>query len=272
MKAYYVNRIFLTVFLLMLLNSAVFSQKTEIKRYMVVKTSPKYTLQVNLNYNQSILELNGTYNDDYQSANVYSGETFGADKGFGLGVISKIGLDQKGWLRFTQSLAVNRILSYTFGEKKTVADNGKASYNIITGGLGLEYNFTPAHRYKIYVGAELNASLIQGSARIWFYTPGIPTSDSDYTITNSFRMGYGIVIGSEYLINNQFGLNIGARLTNANLLFKKSEGSNDDDEFPLRDADNPSLKFAGRKNFAFYSITMGINFYFGISEKRYKLN
>lgn len=272
MKNHYQKRFLFAAVALLLSISFSYSQQTEIKRYMVVKTSPKYTLQVNLNYNQSILELNGTYNDDYQSRNVYEGETFGADKGFGIGVISKLGLDQKGWIRFTQSLAYNRILSYTFGDKKTVADNGKASFNIITGGLGFEYNFTPAHRYKIYVGAEANASLINGAAKIWFYTPGIPTSDSDYTITNSFRMGYSVVIGSEFLINNKFGLNIGARLTNANILFKKSEGTNADREFPLRDADAPGLNFAGKKNFAFYSITMGINFYFGISEKRYKLN
>lgn len=272
MNKYYINRFLLAAIALLFLVSASFSQKTEIKRYMVVKTAPKYTIQINLNYNQSILELSGTYNDDYQSKNVYDGETFGADKGFGIGVISKLGLDQKGWLRFTQSLSYNRILSYTFGDKKTVADIGKASFNVITGGLGLEYNFTPAHRYKIYVGGELNASMINGAAKIWFYEPGIPTSDSDYTITNSFRMGYSIVIGSEFMINNNWGLNVGARLTNANLLLRKSEGTNADREFKLRDADSPGLNFAGKKSFAFYSITMGINFYFGIGEKRYKLN
>lgn len=264
----------LPVIIVLFIGSVIFGQTTEIKRYMIVRSAPKFTLQINLNYNQSLLELNGTYNDDYQSENVFTGQTFGADKGFGGSVISKIALDQRGSFRFTQSLAYNRLLSYTFGAKTTVADNGKATYNCFTGGLGMEYNFTPAHRFKIYFGAELNASMINGDAKVWFENRGTigGPSDSSYKITNSFRMGYGLLIGSEYLLSNDFGINIGAKLTNANTFLKKSEGSNSDTEFKLRDADDPNLKFAGKKNFSFYTITAGINFYFGVTEKRYKLN
>ncbi len=273
MKQQYSIKISAAFMFLLVMSFQLFSQTTEIKRYMIVRSTPTYTLQFNINYNQSVLELNGTFNDDYQSVNVFDGETFGADKGFGANIMSKIALDERGSVRFTQSLSYNRLLSYTFGAKTTVADNGRANYNCFTGGLGLEYNFTPAHQFKIFFGAEMNASMINGDAKIWFENRlNPPPTDSSYTIKNSFRMGYAFMIGSEYLINNNFGLNIGARLINANAFLKQASGQNSDTEFALRDADDPNLKFAGKKSFSFYSIVAGINFYFGVKEKRYKLN
>lgn len=260
--------------LMMGYSSSIFTQHTEIKRYMIVRSSPRYTLQFNIDYNQSILELSGAYNDDYQSETVYDGESFGADKGYGLSALSKIVLNNHGGVRFTQSLTYNRILSYTFGDKTNIADNGRANYNCYTGGLGMEYNFTPAHMFKIYVGAELNASMINGSIKVWFENRGGIPYDESYTVSNSFRMGYGLMMGSEYLVTEKFGLNFGVRLLNTNAFLRKSEGTNADTEFKLRDAANPNLKFAGNstKNFCFYSLMAGVNFYFGIKEKRYKLN
>ena len=203
----------LTVLLLFCSGSVAFSQQTVTKRYMVVRSAPKYTLQFSIDYNQSILELSGAYNDDYQSVSVYNGETFGADKGYGLSALSKINLNERGSIRFTQSFTYNRILSYTFGDKKTVADDGKANYNCFTGGLGMEYNFTPAHRFKIYMGAELNGSLINGDIKVWFENRGVGTPYNEfYTVSNSFRMGYGLTLGSEYMINDKFGVNLGQGL------------------------------------------------------------
>lgn len=255
-------------------SAGIFAQNTEIKRYMIVRSTPSYTLTFNIDYNQSLLELSGAYNDDYQSVNVFDGETFGADKGYGTSILSKIILNERGSIRFTQSLTFNRILSYTFGDKTTVADNGKANYNCFTGGLGFEYNFTPAHRFKMFMGAEINASMINGEISVWFENRGFTPYTEKYKVTNSFRMGYGFMFGSEYMINESFGLNIGVRLINANAFLKEAKGTNADTEFKLRDNIDPNLKFAGsnKKSFSFYSILAGINLYFGIKEKRYKLN
>jgi len=269
------RKIFLAAMLVLFMAAGTFSQTTEIKRYMIVRSTPTYTLQFDIDYNQSVLELSGAYNDDYQSVSVFDGESFGADKGYGASILSKITLNERGSVRFTQSLTYNRILSYTFGDKKTVADDGKANYNCFTGGLGLEYNFTPAHRFKIYMGAELNASMINGDINVWFENRGVGAPYNEtFKVTNSFRMGYGFVFGSEYLINDGFGLNLGARLINANAFLKEAKGTNADTEFKLRDDADPNLEFAGnnRKSFSFYSILAGVNFYFGVKEKRYKLN
>jgi hypothetical protein len=258
---------------LLLLASSLQSQQTEIKRYMLIRSTPKYTLQFSLNYNQAVLELAGTYNDDVRSEYIYDGETFGADKGFGATIISKFIFTQRGSIRFVQSLAYNRILSYTFGSKESIADDGKANYNCFTGALGLEYNFTPTHRYKLFIFGEMNASIINGHAKIWFENKGVGEPYvEEYDILNSFRMGYGFGVGSEYLFTNDLGMNVGAKFTNANAFLKDAKGTNADTEFQLRDADAPGLKFAGKKSFSFYTIVAGINYYFGVKDKRYKLD
>jgi hypothetical protein len=263
----------LPIMLVIIFFAGISNSQTVTHRYMIVRTMPLYTLQVNLNYNQSVLELAGTYNDDVHSAQIYEGSTFGADKGFGGNVVSKINLDRRGQLRFTQTISYNRILSYTFGNKSTLADKGHANYNAFTGALGVEYNFTPSHRFKIYIGADINASIINGETRIWFY--GIEgylgDSTADYNIKNSFRMGFGVDFGSEFLLNKDIGIHVGVKFLDLNVFLRKSEGTNEDAEFKLRDADSPGLKFAGSKSFAFYSIIAGASFYFGIGEKRYKL-
>lgn len=274
MKCNYHFKVLLILLVLTAASAESLAQNTVIRRYMIVRSTPSYTLQFNIDYNQSLLELSGAYNDDYQSETVYDGESFGADKGYGLSALSKIILNQRGSIRFTQTLTFNRILSYTFGDKKTVADNGYANYNCFTGGLGFEYNFTPAHKFKIYMGAELNASMINGAIKVWFENRGGTPYNEEYKVTNSFRMGYGFILGSEYLINDAFGLNIGARLLNVNAFLKEAKGTNTDAEFKLRDASDANLIFAGNNNksFSFYSIMAGVNLYFGVKEKKYKLN
>lgn len=275
MKSNLKLNIYLSAVLMLAVSTGIFAQRTEIKRYMIVRNTPTYTLQFNIDYNQSVLELSGAHNDDYQSETVYDGETFGADKGYGLSAISKIILSEHGHLRFTQTLTYNRILSYTFGDKATNSDNGKANYNCFTAGLGMEYNFTPAHRFKIYLGGDLNASMLNGDIKVWFENRGIGAPyNEEYKVTNSFRFGYSLTLGSEYLLNDKFGLNLAVRLMNANAFNKSAKGTNADTEFELRDGIDPNLKFAGnhKKSFSFYSLMAGVNFYFGVKEKRYKLN
>jgi len=260
------------VFCFVFAQTDLLSQQKEINKYMIVRSTPTYTFSININTNQSILELSGTYNDDVHSTDIYDGETFGADKGYGAHLISKISLGERGTFRFYQVLSYNRILSYAFGKKANLFDVGDATYNAFTGGLGMEYNFTPAHRFKMYIGSEINASMINGKTTIWFYDPTQQVQTTkDYTINNSFRMGYGFNVGAEYLLNSSFGLHLGVRLVNLNAFIKSAKGTNSDSEFELRDDESPGLNFAGKKSFSFYSILGGVNFYFGVNEKRYKI-
>lgn len=248
------------------------AQQTK-KKASKIQTLPPFTFQINFNYNQSALELYGGYNDYVRSEFIYQGKSFGADNGFGGSLVSKIRLGENGMFRFNQVIAYNRQLSYPYKDIESVNDVGEAYYNAFTGGLSIEYCFTPANKFRAYVGVEINASIINGDLKVWFQRLGHPNADSiaSYKITNSFRQGYGLNIGTEYILNRHTGFNIGLIFMNLNAFARESEGSNDEAEFEMRDDDNPSLIFAGNKNFAFYSLVLGVNIYFGVKSVKQNL-
>lgn len=248
------------------------SQESGQNTYMVVMGAPKYVIQINGTYDRSMLELSGTYNSDFHSELVTKGETFGTHYGFGAGVTSKVSLEEHSNFWFTQSLSYHRIQSYFLEDKSTNMDKGKTGYNCFTGGLGMEYNFTPNYSVKIYAGGELTGSLISGYMEIWYPNRGLPYVEK-YDVSNSFRMGYAFTAGGAYMVSKRVGVNFNLKFNNLNSFFKNTGGSSTDKEFTLRDGSSETgVLFAGHKNFSFYSFGAGVSFYFGISEKRYKLN
>ena len=74
------------------------------------------------------------------------------------------------------------------------------------------------------------------------------------------------------MVSTNIGLNLGFKFTLANLFLKQSENSGDASEIILEDG-KPSVpgKYLGRKNFAYFTVSTGICFYWGVIEKRYEL-
>lgn len=244
----------------------------KIKRVMLVKTSPDFTFQINLNYNQAMGQLAGTYNDDFQSDQFIMGKSLGADKGMGVNLTGKYKLDNMGHLRLLFSGQYNKISSYFFAKKTGVADNGNSSFNILSTGIGFENNFTPNHKIKIYLGAEVLTSWINGKATVWVQNTGGTPYSYDLKILTSFRIGGALHGGAEYSINNQTAFNLGFSITHANLFLKNSNDNGYLYEIPLLDGNAPNQGiYTGNKNITFLSVSMGVCLYFGIYEKRYIL-
>lgn len=216
---------------------------------------PRYAVQITVGFNKAVLELSGK---DYISENIYEGKTFGADRGFGASVYSKLRLGKQSNFTFIQGFSYNRFFSYDFG--KFQYDIGEANYNAFTLSMGIEYDFSPVSNYKIYIGPELNGSIINGDAVVWFEHLGSLLGDSvaSYKFNSSFRIGFGVNIGALYWINKSTALNIGTRYFNLNLLLKNADGIKEDNEFKIRDAVNKDLIFSGEKSFAFLSYYAGI--------------
>jgi hypothetical protein len=270
LQALYMKIFFLLILFLAFeaLTPASFAQ---VQRIMVVKTYPMFTIQANVDYNQSYLELNGTYNNDFQSVEYLKGSVLGVDKGLGGSVTSKIALSERGRLRLNLSLSYNNFKTYLFGNKSFISDVGRSSVNIMSLGVGFEHNFTPNYKYKIYLGAEGTANMINGHSTIWVFVGGTSGYTYDVTIKNSFRIGAAIFGGTEYMISDKFGLSLGFKYHVANLLLKSAKASDDPYSFQLRDAEDPNIKYAGKKTLAFITIMAGANFYWGVETKRYTI-
>ncbi len=80
-----------------------------LRTVMVLRSCPDFTLQFNINYNQAMGQLAGTYNDDFRSDQFINGSSLGADKGLGGSLIGKIKLDNIGHLYF-QVISIKYLL------------------------------------------------------------------------------------------------------------------------------------------------------------------
>ncbi len=225
--------------------------------------SPKVTLQLSFTYNIGHLDLAANENTYFRKDDFISGANFGTRYGYGASLTGKIALHKAGNVRLNVTAGYNRFLSnFVISE----SPEGKVSYNVFSGGLGIENNFTPQKKFKPYIGFELVASLINGKAIL-----ATDSADFELKIKNSLRFGVTINLGFEYAFNNKVGMNLGYKLTHANIVGKKSQVSTALTETYLNDdkvTAGETIQYAGWKQFLYSSFYAGVNFYFGMKNKK----
>jgi hypothetical protein len=230
----------------------------------LVRTPPVWTLQFTGAFNLGFAELSSNYSDVFDAQQFYNGENFGVRYGFGVQGMAKHTLNEKGNIRLIMSASYNYFSSQLFSKKSPF---GNVRYNVFSVGAGIENNFNPKYRLRPYISFEADLNMISGKALIV-----TDTSSSETNIKNSFRIGYIISAGFEYLINNSYGLTLGARITNANQVLKQSKAEDNDAQIHLRDKRvNPKQFLSGFKNFTYISFYTGLNLYFGIVNQWFQI-
>ena len=230
-----------------------------------IRTAPEFTLQFAGGLNLGMAELSSNYESVFDTAQFVDGQNFGVKNGFGFMVTGKIPLHKEGNIRLNITGAFNRFQSDMF---TSASPFGKVSYNVMTFGVGIENSFNPTYKLKPYISGELQANFISGKADIKNTSTG---TTRNVTIKNTFRIGYMIYSGIEYMLSNKVGLNLGLKLTNANQVLKQSSADSDPNEVSLRDKKvSDPLEFGGFKNFTFTTFYMGVNIYFGVKDILYK--
>lgn len=236
---------------------------TTILKMLKPGKAPRVTLQLSFNYNIGHLDLAGNENTVFRKDEFASGGNFGTRYGYGVSLTGKIALHKDGNVRLNVTTAFNRMQSnFVISE----SPEGKVHYNVLQGGIGIENNFTPAKKFKPYVGFELLTSMISGEAVL-------TTDSTDFTVNikNSVRFGLIVNFGFEYAFNDKVGMNLGYKLTHANLIGKDAKASDNPAETTLNDdkvPDNVIVPYGGWKQFMYSSFYAGINFYFGMKNKK----
>ncbi|MCX7877498.1 MAG: hypothetical protein N2510_02530 [Ignavibacteria bacterium] len=239
----------------------------KLKNSYRIRSYPKFTLQISGGLNLGMSELSSNYANIFDAQQFAEGLNFGVRNGYGVMAIGKLPIEKNGNIRLTFSAGYNKF------QNNFLADDspfGSISYNVMAFGVGLENSFNPTFRLKPYISAEIQANMINGKADI-----NENNSTRNVKIKNSFRIGYMVHSGIEYMFSNSFGVNFGLKLTNSNQILKSSKESSDPNEIPLRDEkvdSEPIPEFAGFKNFVFTTFYMGFNFYFGVKDIIYRFN
>ncbi|HRJ85785.1 MAG TPA: hypothetical protein PK753_08940, partial [Ignavibacteria bacterium] len=218
---------------------------------------------LSFNYNIGHLDLAANENTSFNKNDFIAGSNFGTRYGFGAALTGKIALHKEGNVRLNVTAGYNRFMSnFVISE----SPEGKVSYNVFSGGIGIENNFTPAKKFKPYIGFELVASMIGGNAVL-----ATDSTDFNLKIKNSVRFGATFNMGFEYAFNNKVGLNLGYKITHANIIGKQSKISSVITETTLNDDKVTSgevVPYGGWKQFLYSSFYAGINFYFGMKNKK----
>lgn len=236
---------------------------TQILNMLKQGKSPRVTLQLSFNYNIGHLDLAANENTYFRAADFIGGSNFGTRYGYGASLTGKIALHKAGNVRLNITAGYNRFMSnFVISE----SPEGKVSYNVFQGSLGIENNFTPQKKFKPYIGLDFTASMIGGNAVI-------KTDSTDFSlkIKNAVRFGVSFNLGFEYAFNNKVGFNFGYKLTHANIIGKESKVSTVAGETYLNDnkvTTGESIPFAGWKQFLYSSFYTGVNFYFGMKNKK----
>ncbi len=239
--------------------------KTRNIRIVTLMTVPKFIIQLSLSYNWGAMELSA-HNGGFSRDDFKRGKSYCARNGYGISLTGKLPLNKKGqfWLDIITSF--NRFQSDLIAKN---TEEGEVSYNVFSGGTGVEYNFTSYHHLKYFAGGNLLLSAISGNAELV-----VPDSTAKYQvkISSSLRMGYSVFIGLEYAFDKSSVFNLGVKFTHANLLLKKFTQSTDSSQTDLNDlgANTPQL-YTGWKQFAYATVFAGFSYYFGVRELRYKL-
>jgi len=236
---------------------------TKILNMLKKGKAPRVTLQLSFNYNIGHLDLAGNENTFFRKDEFVSGGNFGTRYGYGASLTGKISLHKEGNVRLNVSAAFNRMQSnFVISE----SPEGKVHYNVLQGGLGIENSFTPDKKFKPYIGLDLLTSLISGEAVL-----GTDSTDFTVKIKNSVRFGLTVNFGFEYAFNNTVGMNLGYKLTHANIIGKNSKASTDPAETTLNDdkvTGTEEILYSGWKQFMYSSFYAGVNFYFGMKNKK----
>ncbi len=225
--------------------------------------APVVTLQFSFNYNTGLMDLAADDNTSFREGDFIAGRNFGTRFGYGFGLTGKFALHQEGNIRLNISAGYNRFASNFV---VSASPEGTVSYNVISGSLGIEDCFTPDKKFKPYAGLDLITSFISGTASL-----KTDSTAFNLNIKSSMRIGLALNFGFEYAFNNNVGLNLGIKLTHANLMNKQSKASTNPNETTLNDDKLPAgtvIPFAGWKQFVYSTFYTGINVYFGMKNKK----
>jgi hypothetical protein len=229
--------------------------------------APVVTIQLSGYYNIGLMGLSGEDNTYFNLSDFRHGRNFGTRHGFGFSLTGKLALHKAGYIRLIAGFLFNRFQSNFIAS----SPDGKISYSVFSPMIGLEDCFTPDRPFKPYVSLEILPSIINGHANFDttnILTPNVPVN-VDLKIRNSFRLGFAVNMGFEYAFGDYVGVNLGVKLTNANVIGKEAKVSTDTKEIYLNDDYvYPVIPYSGWKQFFFTTFYTGLNFYFGMKNKK----
>lgn len=220
-------------------------------------TVPNLSFHVHGGYTYSLPDLKGDFPGDVNS--LKNPTPFFVKNGFNFGADGKYYIDKKSTLGIMLSLTYSMLSSGNIGITDSTYGTGtyKANMNIITIGVGTEYDFAPKRPANPFVNVQFTTNIIGGKTTFEQSGGSVPSSSKD--MSTAVRFGAMFGAGVDVKLSKKIGVVIGGRYHFANLFGKDSTASTST-TYGLNDKETTTMK---SRKMAYLQFFAGMSFYFG---------
>lgn len=224
-------------------------------------SSPKLILGAVVNYNYVVGTANGDVNafsiawDENSGNGVFNSSNLGMQQGGGLSLYGKHAINRKRNLFATGEIGYN--MFYNTGD----GGANRTRWNIFNIAAGLELNHKSTPRNKVFIGFQVQYSLIYGSWQTNYTYPDNSTSNLYFKFKPASRLGLSIGSGMEFKTGKKSFFVVGVKGVWANLFPKSNNSSGDAYSINMNDASNSNgINLENKKEIIYLQLFTGINF------------
>jgi opacity protein-like surface antigen len=225
---------------------------------------PKAAIHFHVGYTMTLPDLKGTFPKDIQEGK--NPMPYFVNNGFNVGLDGKYYLDKKSTFGLILSGTYTRLSSGDIGTSDSTFGVGTHRFdmNLISIGIGAEYDFAPKRPANPFVNLQLTTNIIGGSYE--FAASGGSQPSVNYSMTSAIRFGAMFAAGVDVKLSQKIGLVIGGRYHFVNL-FGKDSSATTTSEFGLNDKETTTMK---ARKMPFLQFFAGVSFYLGQPTRKIK--
>jgi hypothetical protein len=212
-------------------------------------------------------DLKGTFPGDLESGK--NPTPYFVNNGFNFGADAKYYIDKKSTFGVLLSLTYTALSSGNVGvndlDSNSILGIGsgtwKTNMNLLTIGIGAEYDFAPKRPANPFVNAQFTTNIISGNTK--FEKDGGFVDSYSRDLTSAVRFGAMFAAGVDVKLSKGVGVVIGGRYSFANL-FGKDSTTSTQTTYGLNDKETTTQK---SKKMAYLQFYAGVSLYFGQPKK-----
>jgi hypothetical protein len=231
---------------------------------------PKWNIHIHGGYTLTLPDLKGTFPGDLQAGK--NPTPYFVNNGYNFGADVKYYVDKKSTFGVLLSLTYTALSSGNIGvsdlDSNSILGIGsgtfKTNMNLLTIGVGAEYDFAPKRPANPFVNAQFTTNIISGSTK--FDKSGGFVESYSRDMTSAVRFGAMFAAGVDVKLSNKVGVVIGGRYSFANL-FGKDSTTNTQSTYGLNDKETTTMKARKMAYLQFYA---GVSLYFGQPVRKLK--
>lgn len=231
------------------------------KSNKIKKLSPRKPARISISFLGGFSYVLSSANGDgggfranyINGTSTFTSSDLGMQQGYGAMFLGRFAINKKRSLRITGNIG------YNFFYNKFDSKLNRTMWNVLNIGPGIEYNFAPKEKERLFVGAELNYSLMFGAWQSNITYPDGFVSNIYTKFKPASRFGAAITTGMEFKLSRRLDLVVAVRGVWSNIFPKQNYTSAEAYSTYLNDSsDKNGIVLNGKKDVFFLQLVTGL--------------